>query len=104
MLKNNNYNVELNYPISNVNLDVAIFIGGIKIDLEYDARFWHQDKQKDRRRDEFLKLQGWKILKIRSGHKIPTLEQIEKAISKLINLDRIFTQIVLDDWKNKEAN
>jgi len=105
LLKENKYNIELNYPLSNVNLDVAIFINDIKIDLEYDAWYWHQNKQKDRRRDEFVKSQGWKILRIRSGHKMPTLSQIEESIDKLINTDRTFTQIILDDWKidNKEV-
>jgi len=100
LLKENNYNVELNFPLSNVNLDVAIFIGETKIDLEYDALFWHQDKNKDRRRDEFLKSEDWKILRIRSGKLLPTLEQIEESINKLVISDRTFTQIVLDDWKN----
>lgn len=38
------YKVELNYPLSQLNLDVAIFIGDIKIDLEYDGWYWHQDQ------------------------------------------------------------
>jgi len=83
-----------------VNLDVAIFIDNIKIDLEYDAWYWHKDKNKDRKRDEFLKSQEWKILRIRSGKLLPTLEQIEESINKLVISDRTFTQIVLDDWKN----
>lgn len=103
LLKENNYKVELNYPVSNINLDVAIFIDDIKIDLEYDAWYWHQDKQKDRRRDEFLKSQDWKILRIKSGHKIPMLEQIEEQIIKLINdKNRSYTHLILDDWKEQQ--
>lgn len=104
MLKENNYNVELNYPLSRINLDVAIFIDDIKIDLEYDCAHWHKDSQKDRRRDEFTKSQGWKILRIKSGHKIPTLEQLVEAINKLVDdKDRKFAQIILDDWKIEEV-
>ena len=105
LLKENDYNVELNYPISYLNLDIAIFVNNIKIDLEYDGYFWHKDQQKDRRRDEFLKSQGWKILRIKSGHKISLLKEIINSINKLINTDRTFTQIILDDWKlnNKEV-
>lgn len=103
MLKENNYNVELNYPLSRINLDIAIFIDNIKIDLEYDCAHWHKDQQKDRKRDEFTKSQGWKILRIRSGHKLPTLEQLEESIDKLINSDRTFTQIILDDWRDEEV-
>jgi len=109
ILKENNYTVELNYPLSNINLDVAIFIDDIKIDLEYDCYHWHKDQQKDRKRDEFTKSQGWKILRIKSGHKIPSLEQIIESINKLVSTDRTFTQIILDDWQedsllNNEIN
>jgi len=100
ILKENKYKVELNYPISNVSLDVAIFIDDIKIDLEYDSWYWHQDQKKDRRRDEFLKTQGWKIFRIKSGCKIPTFKQIQENINKLINnSNRFYTHIILDDWK-----
>jgi len=103
MLKENNYIVELNYPLSRMNLDVAIFIDNIKINLEYDAQYFHKDQQKDRKRDEFTKSQGWKILRIKSSHKIPTLEQLIESINKLVNSDRTFTQIILDDWKVEEV-
>ena len=98
-LKENKYSVDLNHPVGNLHLDVAIFIDNIKIDLEYDCWHWHQDSQKDRRRDEFLKSQGWKILRIKSSHKLPTLEQLKESINKLISSDRTFTRIVLDDWE-----
>jgi len=100
-LKDNNYTVELNYPVSRCLLDIALFINNIKIDIEYDGYHWH-DPKKDRKRDEFLKSQGWKILRIKSGHKIPSLEQVQEGIFKLVNTDRTFTQIILDDWKEKK--
>lgn len=100
MLKDNNYMVELNYPFSNVSLDVAIFIEDLKIDLEYDGSYWHQDKTDyDRRRDEFLKSNGYKILRIKSRRDIPSLEEIEFAIDKLIHTGRTFTEIILADHK-----
>lgn len=98
MLKKNQYDVGLNYPVSNVSLDVAIFIDeNIKIDLEYDGSYWHKDQQYDRRRDEFLKSQGWKILRIKSRRKVPSLEDVVSSINKLIDTDRTFTSIILDD-------
>ena len=60
---------------------------------------WHQNQQKDRRRDEFSKSQGWKILRIKSGILLPTLEQLKYSIEKLINSSRTFTSIILNDWK-----
>ena len=99
LLKDNNYNIELNYPISNVNLDVAIFINNIKIDLEYDGWYWH-DLNKDRRRDEFLKSEGWKILRIKSGNLLPTLGQLKETINYLVNNEnKNYAQIILNDWK-----
>lgn len=99
LLKEKGYSVELNYPVSNVSLDVAFFIGNLKIDIEYDGIFWHQDTQKDRKRDEFLKNEGWKILRIRSRRKIPEFIDLKNAIDKLINSDKKFIQIILDDVK-----
>lgn len=99
-LLNLKYNIELNYPVSRCNLDIALFVDNIKIDIEYDGWYWH-DSQKDRKRDEFLKSQGWKILRIKSANKIPSLEQIQEGIFKLVNTDRTFTKITLDDWKEK---
>ena len=104
MLKNNNYNVILNYPVGGMNLDVAIFIGEIKIDLEYDGWYWHKDSQKDRRRDEVLKTKGWKVLRIRSGHNMPTYNELLESINKLLNSSRTFTEIKLDDWKEREVS
>ena len=100
ILKDNNYNVELNLPVSRCNLDIALHINNINIDIEYDGWHWH-DSQRDRKRDEFLKSQGWKVFRIKSGHKIPSLKQIQEGIFKLINTDRTYTQIVLDDWKEE---
>ena len=97
-LKELGYNVELNYPISRVSLDVALFINDIKIDIEYDGWVWH-NSTRDRRRDEFLKSQGWKIMRIKSGHKLPTIDQLKIAIEDLTTTDYKYYEIVLDDWK-----
>jgi len=105
MLLENGYNAILNYPFSNVTLDIALFIDDIKIDVEYDGWYWHQDKQKDRRRDEFLKSQGWKILRIRSGNLIPSINEINIKINKLLaSPEKNWTQIILDDWKQQSSN
>lgn len=104
LLNNSGYNVELNYPFSRCNLDIALFINDIKIDVEYDCWYWH-DFKKDIKRDKYLESQGWKIFRIKSGHKIPSLDQIQEQINKLINdKNRYYTHIILDDWKEKENN
>lgn len=62
-------------------------IEGIKIDVEYDGMFWHQDKQRDIRRNNFVQSQGYKVLRIKGAKKdpIPTFEQIDEQIDKLLN-------------------
>lgn len=92
-------NVEMNYPFSKCCLDIFISVNDIKIDVEYDGWYWHQDEQKDIKRDKFLQQNGFKVLRIRSGRKLPTEEQLFEAIDKLINTDKKFTEIILDDWK-----
>lgn len=106
MMKENNYSVKINHPISSVNLDVAFFIDNFKIDIEYDGWYWHKNKQvEDRKRDEFLKSQGWKVLRIKSYREIPRIEQILESIEKLITTTRTYTEIVMDDIKlRSDAN
>lgn len=105
LLHNEGYNVELNYPVSRISTDIGLFINDIKIDVEYDGWYFHKDKQnEDRKRDEFLKSQGWKILRIKSRRKLPTMKELQYAIDKLVNTDRSFTQIKLDDWGEKEVS
>lgn len=93
--------IELNYPFSTLSLDIAII--DAKIAIEYDGSYWHQDSQKDRRRDEFVKSQGWKVLRIKSGHKLPTNDQLKEAVERLLN-GFSFAQIILDDWKEESKD
>ena len=103
ILKNNykDFNIKINYEFRYFNFDIALFNDDIKIDIEYDGWYWHKDYQRDRRRDEVSKSYGWKVLRIKSGHKIPTIEQLEEAINWLIN-GHSYAEIKLDDWKEVE--
>ena len=71
----------------------------IKIDVEYDGWFWHQDKHKDLKRDKFLQSQGFKVLRVRSGVQLPTEEELFEAIDYLVNTEHHFKEIILSDWK-----
>ena len=92
--------VQINYPYGRCSLDIALFIDNKNIDIEYDGWYWHQDLQHDRRRDEFLKSNGWKIIRVKGSHKIPTENQLQEAISRIIVNGYSYTEIVLEDWKN----
>lgn len=66
--------VILNHPVSYETgtffLDVAI--PSLKLDFEYDGSYWHQDKEKDGRRDQILKALGWEVIRIKEGDNILT--------------------------------
>ena len=88
LLKNNNYNVELNYPVSKCNLDIALFIDDMKIDIEYDGNYWHSSKIKeDNNRDIFIINSGWKVIRLKADNEIPTLEQLNLLINKITNIN-----------------
>lgn len=97
----NDASVELNVQESFTILDIKIlFSTGVKIDVEYDGWYWHQDANKDRRRDEFLKNRGYKILRIRSGKLLPAEEELKESFEYLLKEDNKFSQIILKDWVN----
>lgn len=52
----------LEYPVSGFCLDIAV--PELKLAFEYDGSYWHQDKEKDKKRDEVLKQLGWKVTRI----------------------------------------
>ena len=70
------------YPILNYNVDFAI--PGLKIVIECDGEYWHQDKQKDAIRDKRIEGEGWVILHY-TGTKInQCLDEIEQELSRVL--------------------
>jgi uncharacterized protein CbrC (UPF0167 family) len=98
MLKDKYENIYINFPFSSIFLDVVIFFENIKLDIEYDGQYWHNEN-KDRRRDEYLKSNGWKILRIKSAHLIPDLDILLNKVDYLIKSDHRYDEIILSDWK-----
>lgn len=85
------------YVLKNVVMDCMVIIKNIKVDIEYDGWYWHKNRQKeDRRRDEFIKSQGYKILRIKAKREIPSYEQILESINKLIETNHNYNEIILD--------
>ena len=77
---------ELNYPIQPVKgrrsyvLDIAI--PEYKICVEYDGLYWHQDKEKDKRRDNVLSEHGWVTFRVPEGDSFdPVVDQVKRLIS-----------------------
>lgn len=98
LLRENGYEVELNYKFSKSIFDIALFYDGYKIDIEYDCEYWHEP-ERDRKRDEFTKSKGWKIIRIIAGRKTPSLEQLEEKIKNVANYN--FQAIILEEWKDR---
>ena len=93
------YKIELNAPLRELSLDIKITtLDNIIIDLEYDCWYWHKDKTRDRKRDEIVKSYGYKVIRIKSGKKIPSIEQLKEAVEYVLQPNKSFARIILSDW------
>lgn len=79
-------NCEIEVPCGRCSLDCVVVLCNMRIDVEYDGWYWHQDEQRDRRRDAFVKSNGYQILRVKSNKHddIPTKEQIDEKIQLLL--------------------
>ena len=91
----------LNKSLNELFLDISLCINNIYIDVEVDGWYWHQNYQKDRRRDEFVKKQGYKILRIKFDHNLPLIEELENSIEKLLNSEHTYYELILSDNKTQ---
>lgn len=90
-------NPELNYKTNGKYIDIAI--PDQKIAIEYDSWCYHYNKQdEDRIRVNLLINEGWKVLSIKSGHKIPSKERLIYEIDRLYNGVDNYKEIVMEDW------
>jgi very-short-patch-repair endonuclease len=71
------------YPIFRYNVDFAI--PDLKIVIECDGEYWHQDKEKDDIRQKRIEDEGWLVLRY-SGSRINTeLEVVEQELSRVFS-------------------
>lgn len=92
---------EINFRIGRYLVDIALVVGRVQIALEYDGWYWH-DPQRDAKRDRFLIAEGWRVLHIKSGMLLPTIEQVQGAIAKLLS-GASYAEIVLSDWRSDKV-
>lgn len=94
---------ELNYRVHSRTarycIDIALDTSTLfPIAVEYDCWYWHSKIEKhDAERDQWLLAHGWRILHIRSGKFIPTLDQLNTAIGRLRH-DDTYLEIIMPDW------
>lgn len=89
--------VKDNVPCGSCLLDIELSYNSYKIDIEYDGYYWHKNRTvQDRKRDEYIKSKGYKILRIRSNKELPTKEQIIEKIDYLVKDNHSFSCLDLD--------
>lgn len=80
------YNCKEQFPLDRIMFDCLVEYNGIKIDVEFDGAFWHDNKiDKDNRRDYFVKRKGFKVLRFHSKGNVPTIKQIQEGVEYLAN-------------------
>lgn len=88
----------LNFQVGKYTVDIAIQRNEQLIAIEYDAWYWHGNRQEnDTMRDQALNANGWRVLRIKSGKLVPERHQIELAIAELLN-GKWYYEIILKDW------
>lgn len=70
----------LNYQLECYSIDIAI--PNLKIAIEYDGSYWHQDKEKDIERQKNIENFGWSF--IRYVDYIPSKNELKKDIMGVI--------------------
>jgi len=93
-------NVISDFHLGSFDLDIVVSIDNIDIDVEYDGWYWHSF-EKDNIRDKFVKSKGFKVLRIKSGKKIPDEKIIFDNINELLNKDILYNEIILEDWNEE---
>lgn len=90
-------NVILNENFKWYFLDISLIFNNTMFDIEYDGAFFHQNDTRDKHRDNVIK-QKYKILRIKGGHKIPNIEEIEGKINYMMQNNIDIDYIYMEDW------
>jgi very-short-patch-repair endonuclease len=70
------------YPVLRYNLDFAI--PELKIGIECDGEQWHQDKEKERIRQERLEKEGWSVLHYSGAQINQHIDEIELELTRIL--------------------
>jgi hypothetical protein len=81
--------VYLNFPVTHLenSYSIDIAIPKLEIAIETDGSYWHQDKEKDLKRQQELEEDGWKFIRYKDI--VPTLDQLKEDIQKLLLIETI---------------
>ncbi|MFW6246745.1 MAG: DUF559 domain-containing protein [bacterium] len=70
------------YPILKYDVDFAI--PSLRIVIECDGEYWHQDKEKDRIRQERIEKEGWFVLRFTGRTINQCLDEVENKILRVV--------------------
>ena len=80
-------------------LDIALFVDGLKINVEYDGWYWHKDSlDRDLKRDKYMQENGWEVLRVKGNRKIPKTKELLDSVKKIVNSKLNYYEIILEDW------
>lgn len=86
------------YQFKRWKYDCLLTIQGIKIDFEYDGKFWHElSAEKDSIRDSESIKSGIKVFRVIGGIEIPTKEQLIHGVEILTKTNTVFYSIDITD-------
>ena len=71
----------IEFPVKEANRNIDIAIPEFMIAIEYNEPYWHQDKEKDIKRQKQLEDIGWKFL---NYYPLPTEEEFIQNVRKLL--------------------
>lgn len=92
-----------NHKVGRYSLDVALQLPTANVCIEYDCWYFHGNQQeRDARKTKKLIALGWKVLRIKASTMIPTLDQIQSSIYKLL-AGADYAEIILPDWGKGKA-
>ena len=82
MLDNMEISYVFQYPILRYNVDFAI--PELKIVIECDGEYWHQDKVKEQKRDAKIKEAGWDIFHFTGSQINTTPKEVEDELARVL--------------------
>ncbi|TET41493.1 MAG: DUF559 domain-containing protein [Dehalococcoidia bacterium] len=83
VLEDLSLNAVFNYPVDGCFIDWAI--PDLKIGIECDGAYWHQDKEKDLIRDRRIESFGWTLLHLKESEIENDIELCREKINRLVN-------------------
>ncbi len=79
-----NVGIEYIYQYPILNFDVDFAIPSLKIAIECDGEYWHQDKEKDLIRQRKIENEGWFVLRYSDARINKCLDEVKRELSRVL--------------------